>query len=367
MLKVINVVGARPNYMKIAPLCRAMKDDTFFAPILVHTGQHYGQEMSDVFFKQLGLPQPDHFLNVGSGSHAKQTAEVMVKFEDVLLKEKPGLVIVVGDVNSTLAGSLVAVKMGIPVAHIESGLRSHDRHMPEEHNRVVTDHITDLLFTTCQEADENLQKEGIAAEKIHFVGNIMIDSLRLLMDDIRASTVREPLEIHRKKYALLTLHRPSNVDDRESLARMLEMVDLVQRDIKLIFSAHPRTLKMLETFGLRQRLTNLKNLVVIDPIGYVDFVNLMMHAELVLTDSGGIQEETTVLQVPCLTLRENTERPITITEGTNILVGTKTENVLAAVRKILAGDKKQGRVPHYWDGQTAGRVVDVLKRRFGSD
>jgi UDP-N-acetylglucosamine 2-epimerase (non-hydrolysing) len=364
MPKVINVIGARPNYIKIAPLHAAMRQDGFFQPCLIHTGQHYGAAMSDVFFQQLGLPDPDYALKVGSGSHARQTAEIMVRFEDVVQREKPDLVVVVGDVNSTLAAALVAVKMGVRVAHVEAGLRSRDLTMPEEHNRKVTDHLSQLLFTSCPDADENLLREGIGRECIFFVGNIMIDSLVQHRDAINASRLGAVLGLQPQAYALLTLHRPGNVDTRESLEKQVALIDMVQRRIPLVFPVHPRTEKLMIEHGLLAKLAAMRNLIKLDPVGYVDFISLIMHARLVLTDSGGVQEETTFLQVPCLTLRDNTERPVTITAGTNVLTGTDPQRVEIELQNVLNGRAGTGRVPELWDGRTTERIIAILKKQL---
>src|SRR6266446_7823222 len=319
MLKVINVVGARPNFVKVAPLVEAMKRrEREFTPLLVHTGQHYDQMMSDAFLRDLDLPAPDVCLEVGSASQAAQTAAIMQKFEPVLLREKPDWVLVVGDVNSTLACALVAVKLGVKVAHVEAGLRSGDRTMPEEINRLLTDQIADLLFTPSPDADANLLAEGIPKERIRFVGNIMIDSLYKHLERARQSKVGEQFGLTDSRYAVLTLHRPSNVDDPEVLDRILQALERMVGRIPIIFPVHPRTRKMLTQFGLVERIEKAKGLRLIEPLGYLDFLALYSNARLVLTDSGGIQEETTVLGIPCLTLRENTERPVTVKVSTNL-------------------------------------------------
>lgn len=365
MLKVINVVGARPNFMKVAPLVEAMKRrEREFAALVVHTGQHYDSMMSEAFFHDLGLPKPDVYLNVGSGSHAAQTAAVMERFEPVVLQEKPDWVVVVGDVNSTLACALVCVKLGVRVAHVEAGLRSRDRSMPEEFNRLLTDQIADLLFTPSRDADDNLRKESIPEERIRFVGNIMIDSLYKHLDRSKDSTIREALGLSDLNYAVLTLHRPSNVDEPGTFARIIDALEEIGERLPIVFPVHPRTRKMLADFALADRVENAKALRVIEPLGYLDFLNLYSRARLVLTDSGGIQEETTVLGIPCLTLRENTERPVTVTMGTNIIVGTDREKITAAAFAALDGTKnKKHQVPPLWDGRTADRILAALEKQ----
>ena len=363
MLKVINVVGARPNFMKVAPIVAAMKRrPAKFQPLVVHTGQHYDAAMSDSFFHDLELPQPDTHLGVGSGSHAAQTAAVMERFEPVVLHEKPDWVLVVGDVNSTIACALVCVKLGVKVAHVEAGLRSRDRTMPEEINRLLTDQIADLLFTPSPDADENLLAEGIPRERIRFVGNVMIDSLQKNLDVARAQHTRERLNLSNVDYALLTLHRPSNVDLRESFERILDALEAIAAKLPIVFPVHPRTRKTIAELGLNERVESIKDLRTIDPLGYLDFLNLSSSARLVLTDSGGIQEETTALGIPCLTLRENTERPITVEMGTNVIVGTDTTKIVAAANAALNGSAKKAQSqPPLWDGHTSERILDALE------
>jgi UDP-N-acetylglucosamine 2-epimerase (non-hydrolysing) len=363
MLKVINVVGARPNFMKVAPIVAAMKRrPAKFQPLVVHTGQHYDAAMSDSFFRDLELPQPDTHLGVGSGSHAAQTAAVMERFEPVVLNEKPDWVLVVGDVNSTIACALVCVKLGVKVAHVEAGLRSRDRTMPEEINRLLTDQIADLLFTPSPDADENLLAEGIPRERIRFVGNVMIDSLQKNLDVARAQHTRERLNLSNVDYALLTLHRPSNVDLRESFERILDALEAIAAKLPIVFPVHPRTRKTIAELGLNERVESIKDLRTIDPLGYLDFLNLSSSARLVLTDSGGIQEETTALGIPCLTLRENTERPITVEMGTNVIVGTDTTKIVAAANAALNGSAKKAQSqPPLWDGHTSERILDALE------
>ncbi|HEY7786746.1 MAG TPA: UDP-N-acetylglucosamine 2-epimerase (non-hydrolyzing) [Pyrinomonadaceae bacterium] len=357
-MKVINVVGARPNFMKVAPLVEEMKRrEQQFSPLVLHTGQHYDQAMSDAFFRDLALPEPDVYLGVGSASQAAQTAAVMQRFEPVVVKEQPDWVVVVGDVNSTLACALVCAKLGIKVAHVEAGLRSRDRTMPEEINRLLTDQIADLLLTPSTDADANLIAEGIPEERIKFVGNIMIDSLLKLLPLAKRPS---GLNVADKEYGVVTLHRPSNVDEPNTLARIIEVLLEISRQLPLIFPVHPRTRKMLAEFGLGDRIAG-SGLQLIEPLGYLDFLGLYSRAKLVLTDSGGIQEETTVLDIPCLTLRENTERPITVELGTNTIVGTAPEKILTAAQSVLDGSyKRRQSVPPLWDGHTAERIVDAL-------
>jgi UDP-N-acetylglucosamine 2-epimerase (non-hydrolysing) len=349
--------------MKVAPIVAEMKRRGFpLMPILLHTGQHYDPSMSDVFFDDLKLPKPDIYLGVGSGSHAAQTAAVMEKFEQVVLKEKPDWVVVVGDVNSTLACALVSVKLGVKVAHVEAGLRSRDRSMPEEINRLLTDQIADLLFTPSLDADANLVREGIPAERIRFVGNVMIDSLYQQLEAAKSSTIRDDLGLSNQDYAVLTLHRPSNVDEPETFSRILDALEQISLRIPIVFPVHPRTRKKIDSFGLGKRIEEVAGLQLIDPLGYLDFLSLYSRARLVLTDSGGLQEETTVMSIPCLTLRENTERPITIESGTNTLVGTDPIKITSAALTALATERNGTArcVPDLWDGHTARRIVDEL-------
>ncbi|HEY0429546.1 MAG TPA: UDP-N-acetylglucosamine 2-epimerase (non-hydrolyzing) [Pyrinomonadaceae bacterium] len=361
MIKVLNIVGARPNFMKIAPIMREMRRrENDFLPLIVHTGQHYDAAMSDSFFADLDIPAPDFHLEVGSASHAVQTARVMTAFEPVVLEQKPDWVLVVGDVNSTIACALVCAKLGVRVVHVEAGLRSRDRTMPEEINRILTDAISDLLLTTSQDADENLKNEGVAAEKIRFVGNVMIDSLFYNLKKAESSTVREDLNLDGKEYAVVTLHRPSNVDERETLSGLLAALAEIGERLPVIFPVHPRTKTRIEEFGLATRIEN-SNIKLIEPLGYLDFLRLYSGARLVLTDSGGIQEETTALGIPCLTLRENTERPITIEMGTNVLVGTNAEKIKRAAFDVLDNNlNKDAKIPPLWDGRAAERICDCL-------
>lgn len=359
---ILHVVGARPNFMKIAPVMRAIERAGFADVALVHTGQHYDAAMSDVFFTDLGMPRPDHFLGVGSGSHAEQTAKVMVELEKVLLAKKPALVVVAGDVNSTMAGAIDCAKLRIPCAHVEAGLRSYDWAMPEEVNRVVTDRICEILLTPSRDGDENLLREGTPKERIFFVGNTMIDSLLTHLPRAKETPTLRELGLEAGQYAVLTLHRPSNVDDPATFSRLLDGIQSVERRLPIVFPVHPRTRKQLETFGLGARLGAMKGLRLVEPLGYLEFLALTSQARLVLTDSGGIQEETTALSIPCLTLRENTERPITITEGTNVLCGTDPEVIRREAERALGDDGRRGRVPEGWDGKASDRIADVFQR-----
>ena len=353
---ICSVVGARPNFMKMAPVINEIRRRGF-NQILVHTGQHYDEKMSDVFFKELNLPRPDVYLGVGSDSHARQTAQIMIEFEKFCLEKKPDIVIVGGDVNSTLAVALSASKLCIPVAHVEAGLRAFDRSMPEEINRILTDHISEFLFTTEQSANENLIKEGIPQEKIYFVGNCMIDSLN---QHIARAVERHTWTIfglEPQGYALLTLHRPSNVDIPEMLSHLANIINEIAKNLPVIFPVHPRTKKHIEYWNIHFN----KEVIVCEPLPYLDFLGLMAKSRFVLTDSGGIQEETTVLRVPCLTLRSNTERPITVFMGTNRIVGTDKDKILSAIGEILSGGFNRGNLPPLWDGFAAKRVVDVIE------
>jgi UDP-N-acetylglucosamine 2-epimerase (non-hydrolysing) len=363
-VKIINIVGARPNLMKIAPLMNAYAGCDAIEPLLVHTGQHYDENMSDLFFRQLGIPEPDLNLEIGSASHAVQTAEIMKAFEPVVLEHKPDAVLVVGDVNSTIACGTVAVKLGVKLIHVEAGLRSFDRTMPEEINRMITDAISDLLFCTEQSGVDNLRREGVSEDKIHFVGNVMIDTLLKHRVEADRSKILEELGLVSGGYAVVTLHRPANVDNRENLGGLIEALESIQNDAVVVFPAHPRTRAKFEEFEMGDRLAAMSNLRVLDPIGYLDFLKLIGSAQVVLTDSGGIQEETTILKIPCLTLRENTERPITLEVGSNRLVGVDPAKIIAAYREIAAGDAPASKVPPLWDGRAAGRIVDILQRAF---
>ena len=367
-LSIALVAGARPNFMKVAPLFHALsgrKESARKAGIdlrvsIVHTGQHYDPNMSEIFFRELGMPAPDRHLDVGSGSHAEQTAKIMMAFEKVLLADRPDLVVVVGDVNSTVACSLTAKKLGIRVAHVEAGLRSFDTGMPEEINRKLTDAISDLLFVTEESGMRNLRAEGVPAERIFLVGNVMIDTLlrNVARIDRREFAPSEPVRLFREgggRYAVLTLHRPSNVDNRETLAPIWGAISEVARQVPVLFPVHPRTRGKIAAFGL-----DGAGVTMIDPVGYLDMLYAVKGAALVLTDSGGLQEETTALGVPCVTIRENTERPITVDVGTNYLAGTRPEAILEAARKILGGRGKKGSVPPLWDGKAAERISEIL-------
>jgi UDP-N-acetylglucosamine 2-epimerase (non-hydrolysing) len=358
-MRILAVVGARPNFMKIAPVMWEVQRRTGVDAYLVHTGQHYDQKMSETFFEQLHIPRPNVDLGVGSGSHAVQTAEVMKRIEPVIAEQKPDVLMVVGDVNSTIAAALTAVKMGVPVAHVEAGLRSYDRTMPEEINRVLTDSISQWLFVSERAGVANLGREGIPEEKIFFVGNVMIDTLLATRARLEQSTILRDMGLAQRSYAVVTLHRPSNVDEPKVLAGLLGVLEQLQQDIPIVFPIHPRTRKALNG----RYADGVPNLRLVDPMGYFDFMKLVGSARLVLTDSGGIQEESTVLGVPCLTLRKNTERPATVDEGTNILIGQDPSRILSAARNVLASPLPvAARVPELWDGHAAGRILDVLMR-----
>jgi UDP-N-acetylglucosamine 2-epimerase (non-hydrolysing) len=368
MLRVINVVGARPNFMKMAPIIEALnRQPETFAHRLVHTGQHYDDRMSASFFADLGMPRPDIDLEVGSGSHAEQTARIMVEFEKVCLRDRPDLVIVVGDVNSTMACTIAAKKLGIAVAHVEAGLRSRDMSMPEEVNRLCTDVLCDYLFTTDHFASQNLRAEGVSPDKIFFVGNVMIDTLLKHKALAAGLPLREQWGLQ-GRYATLTLHRPSNVDDPEILSGILRALTTLGQELPIVFPAHPRTRKMIERFGLLHyfRATpRPEGLWMTDPLGYLELLHLNMDAALVMTDSGGLQEETTALGVPCITLRRNTERPITCELGTNFVAGNDGWDILRRAERVLRGDVPPAAVPPKWDGRAAERIVDVLARVAG--
>lgn len=359
-MKIINVVGTRPNFMKIAPIIRAMNNVDSIDHILVHTGQHYDHKMSKNFFDELEIPTPDVHLEVGSDTQTKQTAKIMIEFEKVCDAYQPDYILVVGDVNSTMACSVVAAKKNIEIVHVEAGIRSRDREMPEEINRLITDSITNYLLPPSQDAVENLLAEGHSKDKIALVGNVMIDTLLYSSEKIKASTILDEIGIEEKSYATLTMHRPSNTDDIHALSKILDALEQIQTNIPIIFPIHPRTEKMIKTFGLEERVNNMKNLKLLAPLGYFDFGKLIVDSKFVITDSGGIQEETTVYGIPCITIRKNTERPITITEGTNLLVGNDTMSIVNAADKILNGQWKKGNIPQFWDGKTAERIVDFL-------
>lgn len=358
------IAAARPNFMKVAPVYHALKREPWCDVKLIHTGQHYDANMSDTFFRDLGLPAPDFHLGVGSGSHAEQTGGVMIAYENICVEHKPDWIIVVGDVNSTAACAMVGTKLLIPVIHLEAGLRSGDRRMPEEINRLVTDAIADLLWTPSPDADENLRNEGVAEERIERIGNIMMDSYELLRDRIVNEDAPTKNGLTPGNYGVVTLHRPSNVDNQETLTLLVNQLKKASELVPLFFAIHPRTRKRLEDFGLISELEDAQNITLAEPVSYVPFMSLVSNAKLVITDSGGVQEESTYLDIPCLTLRENTERPITVTEGTNRLV--KPESLLENVSKVTRGDWPHGRRPDLWDGQTAARIVASLKKRSGN-
>ncbi len=358
------IAAARPNFMKVAPLIHALNRTDWAKPVLVHTGQHYDRNMSDAILEDLQIPSPDFHLGVGSGSHAEQTGNVMIEYEKVCMEHRPDAIVVVGDVNSTAACAMVGAKLWIPVVHLEAGLRSGDRRMPEEINRLVTDAIADMLWTPSADADENLGNEGVPANRIELIGNIMIDSFEMLREKIEASDARSELGLEDGKYALVTLHRPSNVDARETLEPIVEALVEVGKRMPLLFVAHPRTIKGLEAFDLKDRLTTAQGVSLSEPLPYIRFMNLVTGAHLVITDSGGLQEETTYLDIPCLTMRENTERPITITQGTNKLVDAT--NLIANVDDVLNGNWASGVCPPLWDGKTAERAAESLRRHFSA-
>jgi UDP-N-acetylglucosamine 2-epimerase (non-hydrolysing) len=353
------IAAARPNFMKVAPLYHALKAAPDFDVKVIHTGQHYDANMSDAFFEDLGLPRPDYHLEVGSGSHAQQTGNVMIKYEEVAIAERPDWTVVVGDVNSTAAVAMVCAKLHIPVVHLEAGLRSGDRTMPEEINRLVTDAISDLLWTPSPDGDEHLAAEGVPAWRVERVGNIMLDSYELMSNKIDAATTMHDLGLTAGKYGVVTLHRPSNVDDKATLSLLVDELEAVSAAVELVFPVHPRTRGNMEKFGLLERVESIPGIRLIQPLGYVQFMNLVKSSALAITDSGGLQEETTYLGLPCLTVRPNTERPATITEGTNKLV--KPANLSLEVGKALAGDWPTGRRPDLWDGNTAARCLESLR------
>jgi UDP-N-acetylglucosamine 2-epimerase (non-hydrolysing) len=357
------IAAARPNFMKIAPLYHELAAQRWCRPSIVHTGQHYDANMSDAFFHDLRLPKPHFHLNIGSGSHAEQTGGVMIAYEKIALAEQPDCLIVVGDVNSTAACAMVGAKLRVPVVHLEAGLRSGDRRMPEEINRLVTDAISDVLWTPSRDADENLIREGIAPDKIDLVGNIMIDSYEMLREAIVASDASAQFGLAGRTYAVVTLHRPSNVDSPDILGRLITQLLAAAREIDLVFAIHPRTRKRIEEFGLLEALRNCTQIKLTEPLGYIQFMNVVRGAAAVVTDSGGVQEESTYLGIPCLTMRENTERPITVSEGTNRLVST--DDLLNSLRAAVSGRWETGKRPLNWDGHTAARCEAALRRRFG--
>ncbi len=378
-MKVIQVVGARPNFMKVAPLHRAIKNLTGWTSKIVHTGQHSDAKMSDIFFTQLELPKPDFFLGIGGGSHTEVTAKIMLAFEKIVESEKPDLIIVVGDVTSTLACTLVAIKMGIPLAHVEAGLRSGDRTMPEEINRILTDSVANYLFVTEQSGLDHLKREGVPDEKVFFTGNVMIDSLVRYQEKAKSSSILEELglqpsdlenrrevsRLYETDYIVMTMHRPANVDTETGLKAILELIELSTAKTKVVFPIHPRTRSNMAKFGLEDTLTQNKNLILTEPLGYLEFIQLMTHSKAILTDSGGIQEETTYLGIPCLTFRDSTERPITVTLGTNQLLADLNPKItFAALEEILAGHHKKGQIPPLWDGHAAERIAENLFNLF---
>jgi len=356
------IAAARPNFMKVAPLYHALKATDWAEPILIHTGQHYDHNMSDAIFTDLKLPAPDFHMGIGSGTHAQQTGGVMIAYEKICQEHRPDWIIVVGDVNPTAACAMVGAKMWIPVVHLEAGLRSGDRQMPEEINRLVTDAIADVLWTPSADANENLVREGVDPGRIDMIGNIMIDSFEMLRDKIDASAAREELGLQGKPYGLVTLHRPSNVDEAETLTPIVEALTTAANDLPLVFVAHPRTIASLERLGLKDKLTGSDTVQLLEPLPYIKFMNVVTGSKVVITDSGGLQEETTYLGIPCLTMRQNTERPITSTIGTNRLV--RADNLAENLAKVMAGDWPHGVCPPLWDGKTASRAVESLRRRL---
>ncbi|MEE4310890.1 MAG: UDP-N-acetylglucosamine 2-epimerase (non-hydrolyzing) [candidate division KSB1 bacterium] len=368
-IRIVNVVGARPNYMKIAPIMNAYKNYSLFEPLLVHTGQHYDENMNQLFFEELKIPRPDIYMEVGSDSHARQTARIMERFEPIVNEYKPDIVLVVGDVNSTIACALVAAKLGIRVAHVEAGLRSFDTSMPEEINRMLTDRISDFLFVSEESGIKNLRAEGIPDSKIFHVGNVMIDTLKKNLEKAQKSRILNTMGLKNKSFALVTLHRPSNVDDPVLLREIVRVLVRISEQLPTIFPVHPRTRKRIQELGLEAELNipkqkvdldNHQTLQLTEPLGYLDFLKLMESAKVVLTDSGGIQEETTILQTPCLTLRDNTERPATVTTGNNRIVGTVPENIIAGFNDVMKQNSVISDVPDLWDGKAADRIADVL-------
>ena len=365
MTNIHLIAAARPNFMKVAPLYHALKATDWADPKIIHTGQHYDVNMSDVFFQNLNLPEPAHHLEVGSGTHAQQTGGVMIAYEKVCQEDRPDWIIVVGDVNSTAACAQVGAKLWIPVVHLEAGLRSGDRQMPEEINRLITDAIADVLWTPSADADENLLSEGVSKDKIDLIGNIMIDSFEMMRDQIASANTRAELGLEKDSYALVTLHRPSNVDELSDLQPIVDKLVQISKKIPIVFVAHPRTIKSLEKFGIKKQLESSDQIKLLDPLPYVQFMNVVTGSKLIITDSGGLQEETTYLGIPCLTMRENTERPITISQGTSRLV--RADNLADNVDEILAGHWPSGICPPLWDGKTAGRAVECLRRRIEAE
>lgn len=365
MLKIISVVGARPNFMKIAPIHRAFLRSGKINSLIVHTGQHYDEKMSDVFFTQLELPKPDFYLGIGGGSHTYQKANVMLAFEKIILDEKPDLVLVVGDVNATAACSITAIKMGVKCVHVEAGLRSGDRSMPEEINRIITDSICNALFVTEQSGLDNLKKEGVPDEKVFFTGNVMIDNLIYLQPKSQKNNILQKLEVLKNEFVLMTMHRPHNVDNASSLKDILKIIKDVAKHKKIVFPMHPRTKNNIDKYQLKDEFESIDNLIIEGPLGYLEFLNLMENSAMIITDSGGIQEESTYLQVPCITFRDTTERPVTVDLGTNFLM--KDLDPVTVNNKfldILAGNDKQGVIPPLWDGNAAERITEVLLQQF---
>lgn len=360
-MKIIIVAGARPNFMKVSPIIKEIKKNKNIEYFLVHTGQHYDRKMSDLFFEELDIPFPDINLEVGSSSHAFQTADIMKAFEPIIIKQKPDAVLVVGDVNSTIACGLVAVKMGVKLIHVEAGLRSFDRTMPEEINRILTDCISDYLFCTEQSGVDNLIKEGVPIEKISLVGNVMIDTLLEYKIKSEKSNILNFLNIDKKDFCVLTLHRPSNVDDSNSLNKIFNAMEIIQKEIQIIFTVHPRTYQNIISFGFEKKLKELLNLKIIEPLGYLDFLKLMSNSKFIITDSGGIQGESTILGIPCLTLRYNTERPVTIDMGFNQLVGNNVDKIINGYKKIMNNNLKNNKIPPLWDGLTSKRIIKIIE------
>ncbi|GAB3168001.1 non-hydrolyzing UDP-N-acetylglucosamine 2-epimerase [Telluribacter humicola] len=364
-MKILNIVGARPNFMKVAPLHRAFSRYPDIESKIIHTGQHYDARMSDVFFNQLELPQPHYFLGIGGGTHTQQTAKIMLEFEPILASEKPDVVLVVGDVNSTIACALVAVKEGIPVLHVEAGLRSGDRRMPEEINRILTDSISDYLFVTEQAGLDNLKRESVPDEKVHFVGNVMIDSLVYYRQKSQQLDLLSSIGVEPDSYILMTMHRPANVDNEQGLRSIVQIARNTARHKTVLFPIHPRTLSNMEKYSLKEELEAISQVQLMEPQGYLEFLHLMESAALIITDSGGIQEETTYLQVPCLTFRDTTERPVTVEIGTNYLLrDLNPDTVEEHVQAILDGKAKQGQVPPFWDGQAAERITTIIREKL---
>lgn len=376
MNKILLVAGARPNFMKIAPILRELeKNSSVFQAVMVHTGQHYDYSMSASFFSDLGMKEPDYNLEVGSGSHAVQTANIIIRFEEVCIKEKPDLVMVVGDVNSTIAAGLVAKKLHIQLSHVEAGLRSNDRSMPEEINRIATDAITDIFFTTEEEGTANLIREGHAKEKIHFVGHVMIDNLFYQLEKVRLAAPSQLSEAIKsnlpQKYCCVTLHRPSNVDIKDNLLNIIEALSVIAQDVPILFPCHPRTKRQIEFYGFSEKFNLLdfsksfsKGIFLTEPLGYNDFLYIWKEATVVLTDSGGLQEETTALKIPCITLRGNTERPITVSKGSNVIVGTNKDKIIEYAFKAINGNWKTSEIPFLWDGKACERIVAILKKNM---